>query len=186
MKDYHVYNLNFSLMNQQLTTGKAALIFGGLLGAATLVFSLMLYFLDMHYQQSTTQTVVSIVLLVGFTAWGMIAFKNSNDGFISLSEALKVGMGISLISGIIGIATSLLITEVLDPNTMEKAMDLAFEKVRADNPELTEEQLQASREMQERFSTPAIRSTFIIIWSLFIGFIISLITGLIVKKSQPE
>ena len=69
---------------------------------------------------------------------------------------------------------------------MEKAMDLAFEKVRIDNPELTEEQISASREMQERFSTPVIRSTFIIIWTLFIGFIISLIGGLVVKKSQPE
>ncbi|MGC6480162.1 MAG: DUF4199 domain-containing protein [Flavobacteriaceae bacterium] len=173
-------------MDQQLTTGKAALIYGGLLGAATLVFSFMLYFLDMHYQQSTIQTVVSIALMVGFTAWGMVAFRQSNDGFMSLSEGLKVGMGISLISGVIGIATSLLITEVLDPDTMTKAMDIAFEKVRIENPELTEEQIQASREMQERFSTPVIRSTFIIIWTLFIGFIISLITGLIVKKSQPE
>ena len=173
-------------MDQQLTTGKAALIYGGLLGASSLVFSLMLYFLDMHYQQDTLQTVVSIGLMIGFTVWGMIAFRQSNDGYISLSEALKVGMGVSLISGIIGIATSLLVTEVLDPNTMEKAMDIAFEKVRIDNPELTEEQISASREMQERFSTPVIRSTFIIIWTLFIGFIISLIAGLVVKKSQPE
>lgn len=173
-------------MDQSLTTGKAALIYGGLLGASSTVFGFMLYFLDMHYQQSTIQTVVSIGLMIGFTIWGMVAFRQSNDGYISLSEALKIGMGVSLISGIIGIAMSLLVTEVLDPNTMEKAMDIAFEKVRIDNPELTEEQISASREMQERFSTPVIRSTFLIIWTLFIGFIISLIGGLVVKKSQPE
>ena len=39
---------------------------------------------------------------------------------------------------------------------------------------------------QKKFSRPFIISGFIIIFNLFFGFIISLIVGLIVKKSKPE
>jgi hypothetical protein len=41
-------------------------------------------------------------------------------------------------------------------------------------------------EMQKEFSGPFIISGFIIILNLFFGFLISLIVGLIVKKSKPE
>jgi hypothetical protein len=69
---------------------------------------------------------------------------------------------------------------------MEKALDFQLEKMRIDNPEMTNDQLDGIRSMQEKFSGPLIRSAFQIIGSLFIGFIISLIGGLIVKKSRPE
>jgi len=69
---------------------------------------------------------------------------------------------------------------------MEKALDFQIEKMRMENPEMTTEQIDGIRSMQEKFSTPVIRSAFQIIGSLFIGFIISLIGGLIVKKSRPE
>ena len=66
------------------------------------------------------------------------------------------------------------------------ALDFQLEKMRIDNPEMTQDQLDGIRSMQEKFSGPLIRSAFQIIGSLFIGFIISLIGGLIVKKSRPE
>jgi hypothetical protein len=41
-------------------------------------------------------------------------------------------------------------------------------------------------DMQKEFSGPFIIAGFIIIFNLFFGFIISLISALILKKSQPE
>jgi hypothetical protein len=65
-------------------------------------------------------------------------------------------------------------------------LDFQIEKIRMENPEITSDQIAGMREMQEKFSSPLIRSAFQIIGSLFIGFIISLIGGLIIKKSRPE
>jgi len=160
--------------------------YGLILSAISIAFNLMLYFLDMHYQQSQMAGFVGIVIMIGVLLYAFIDHKKQQEGFLSLSEALKIGLGISALAGLIGVVYTFVLSEVLDPGMMEKALDFQLEKMRMDNPELTQEQLDGIRSMQEKFSTPLIRSAFQIIGSLFIGFIISLIGGLIVKKSRPE
>ena len=86
----------------------------------------------------------------------------------------------------IGVVYTFILSEVLDPNLIQKTLDFQMDKMRIENPEMTQDQLQTVREMQEKFSSPLVLSAFQIIGSLFIGFIISLIGGLIVKKSRPE
>ena len=54
------------------------------------------------------------------------------------------------------------------------------------NPEMPQEALDTARSMQEKMSSPSILTAVQIIFALFIGFIVSLIGGLIVKKSRPE
>ena len=160
--------------------------YGLLLGGISIVFNLMLFYLKMHYEQSPAVGIVSIVIMIGVLLFAFIQYKKSNEGYISLSEAIKIGLGVSLISAILGILYSFLLTEVLDPGMMEKVLDLQMEKIRINNPEMSQEALDGTRSMSEKFSTPLMRSAFQLIFALFIGFIISLIGGLIVKKKRPE
>jgi amino acid transporter len=160
--------------------------YGLILGGVSVIFQLMLFFLDMHYQQPPAVGIVSIVIMIGILVYAFIQYKKQNEGFLSLSEALKIGLGISLISAIVGIVYSMVLTEVIDPSTMQKSLDFQFETMRAENPEMTQDQINMARDMAEKFSGPFIRSAFQLIGALFIGFIISLIGGLIVKKSRPE
>jgi len=146
----------------------------------------MLYFLDMHYQQSQEAGIVGIIIMIAILIYAFIQFKKLNEGYLSLSEALKIGLGISLVAALIGVVYTYILTEFLDPGMMDKALDFQIEKMRMENPEITSDQIAGMREMQEKFSSPLIRSAFQIIGSLFIGFIISLIGGLIIKKSRPE
>ena len=146
----------------------------------------MLYFLDMHYQQSQEAGIVGIIIMIAILIYAFIQFKKLNEGYLSLSEALKIGLGISLVAALIGVVYTYILTEFLDPGMMDKALDFQIEKIRMENPEITSDQIAGKREMQEKFSSPLIRSDFQIIGSLFIGFIISLIGGLIIKKSRPE
>ena len=174
-------------MENQTPSIKTTIInYSLILSAISIAFNLMLYFLDMHYQQSQMTGIVGIVIMIGVLIYSFIDHKKLNEGYLSLSEALKIGLGISALAGLIGVAYTFVLTEFLDPNMMEKALDFQLEKMRIDNPEMTQDQLDGIRSMQEKFSGPLIRSAFQIIGSLFIGFIISLIGGLIVKKSRPE
>ena len=174
-------------MENQTPSIKTTIInYALILSAISIAFNLMLYFLDMHYQQSQMTGIVGIVIMIGVLIYSFIDHKKLNEGYLSLSEALKIGLGISALAGLIGVAYTFVLTEFLDPNMMEKALDFQLEKMRIDNPEITQDQLDGIRSMQEKFSGPLIRSAFQIIGSLFIGFIISLIGGLIVKKSRPE
>ena len=146
----------------------------------------MLFFLDMHTQQSPAVGIVSVVIMIGVLMFAFIQFKKANEGFLSLGEALKLGLGISLVAAILGFIYSFVLTEVMDPGMMQKVLDMQMETIRANNPEMSQEAMDATRSMSEKFSTPLIRSAIQLIIALFIGFIISLIGGLILKKSRPE
>ena len=173
-------------MNNQSSLKSIVINYALLLAGISIAFNLMLFFLDMHYQQSQASGIVGIVIMIGVIIYAFIQFKKNNEGFISLSESLKIGLGISSVAALIGVVYSFILSEFLDPNLMQKAIDFQMEKMRIENPEMTQDQLENIRSMQEKFSGPLIRSAFQIIGSLFIGFIISLIGGLIVKRVRPE
>ena len=160
--------------------------YGSLLGIVSIIFSLMLFFLDMHYQNSPFQQIVSFIILSASIIIAFIAYKKDNEGFISLSECFKMGLGISLLGGLIGFLYFLILINFLDPEVLEKGFKYQSEIMRMNNPELSQEMIDTAIEMQRKFSSPGIIFVFVMIFQLFIGFIISLIGGLIVKKSRPE
>jgi len=172
--------------NQKITTAKTALNFGLILGGVSLVFSLMLFFLDMHYQGETATSLIGYTLLIGLILWAIMHFKKNNDGYISLSEALKTGVGAALISAIIVCIYTIVLIQYLDPEFLDKSIEYQKQKMLQENPEISVENVNKMFDMQKEFSGPFIISGFIIIFNLFFGFIISLIFGLIVKKSKPE
>jgi ABC-type spermidine/putrescine transport system permease subunit II len=172
--------------NQKITTVKTALNFGLILGGISLVYSLMLFFLDMHYQRETATSLIGYTLLIGLVLWAIMHFKKNNDGYISLSEALKTGVGTALISAIIVCIYTIVMIQYLDPEFLDKSIEYQKQKMLQENPEISLESVNKMFSMQKEFSGPFIISGFIIIFNLFFGFIISLIVGLIVKKSKPE
>ena len=172
--------------NQKKTTARTALNFGLLLGAINVVLGFMLYSLDMHYQQESSTSIIGYALMIGIILIGIIQFKNYNEGYISLSEALKTGVGTALISSILVCFYTFFMIKYLDPEFMDKSIEYQKQKMLQENPEISLESVNKLFEMQKEFSGPFIISGFIIIFNLFFGFIISLVVGLIVRKSKTE
>jgi len=137
--------------NTAATLKSHMLQYGLLLGGISVIFALMLFFLDMHYTQESAVNWINWGITIVVLVLGIYSYRNSNDGFLTLSEALKLGLGISVISALIAIAYTY-----------------------------------AAKEMQLKFSSIGMISTVILIFSLFFGFIVSLITGLILKRNRPE
>jgi len=174
------------MKSQSISPKSTIITYGLILAGISSVFQIMLFILEIHYQQPPAVGIVSIVIMAGILIYAFTQYKKQNEGFISLSEALKTGLGISLISGLIGVVYSLILTNVLDPDTIEKTIDFAFENMRAENPEMPQNAIDSARGIAEKMASPMIGSAIQIIAALFLGFIISLIGGLIVKKSRPE
>ena len=177
---------NQKMVNQNSSLKSNIITYGIILGSISVVFQLMLFFLDMHYKNDSTAGIVALLITSGVLVYSFIVFKKNNEGYMTLSEALKIGLGVSLVSAIIGIIYTQLLVNVLDPDTMQKSLELSIDNMRAQNPEIPQEALETARSIQEKMSSPLIFSAVQIIFSLFFGFIISLIGGLIVKKSRPE
>lgn len=167
-----------------LKTGNYALKFGLLAGVINLVFSLMLFFQGMHYEQNTIATIVGISIVFAIIAFGINQFKKDNSGFLKLGQALKIGTGIALVSGLVGLVYyGLLTNDVLESGYMEKAVAIAKEKAFSENPKLTQEQWDQGMEMQNKFKFLAY--PFILIFNAIIGLVAGLIFGLIMKKDKP-
>ncbi|MGA1030545.1 MAG: DUF4199 domain-containing protein [Flavobacteriaceae bacterium] len=172
--------------NSPLKTSTYALRYGLLLGLISVVFGVMIFMLEMHYQQDQKIGIVSLAINLILIILGLVAFKKANGGYISLAQALKTGLGIALIAGIIAVTYQLILVTVLDPDTIQKTIDFQMEKIRMEQPELPAETLDQIESMQRKFTSPWMMVAIGLVFSLFIGFVFSLIGGLIIKKSRPE
>jgi Zn-dependent alcohol dehydrogenase len=97
-----------------------------------------------------------------------------------------MGLGMAAISGLINVAYFLVLSNVLDPEMMNKALQMGMDQFLEQNPEASQDMINQVESMQEKFSGPIMTSSFIIVLNLFSGLIISVITGLIFSKSRPE
>ena len=172
--------------NKKITTAQIATNFGLLLGGTNILYGIMLFILDMHYQNDTATSLIGYGFLIGIIIWGIMRFKKINNGYIKLSEALKTGVGTALISGIVIALYFVIMSQYIDPEFINKSIEYQKQKMLQENPEISLESVDKIFDMQKEFSGPIITSGFIIIFNLFFGFIISLVVGLILKKSQPE
>ena len=158
------------------------LIYGGL----AVVFSIMLFIMDMHYQGGSLQQWTGFIIMVGSITFAQIAYRKLNDGYLNLSEAIKIGLGVTLIGILIAIVYGWFQATILDPNQIEKATEFAINQAIDQNPEMTDEMVAMSREWIEWGSSPVISSAFALGFGLLFGLIVSLITGLIFKKSKTN
>ena len=144
--------------NDKPSSAKYSITFGLVNGSFGIILGLMLYSLDMHYQ---------------------------NDPIVQIIASV-VGILIIMYGVLISIVFNYLMMNFIDPDTLEKGFEFAKQKMLSNDPEMSVETANQFIEMSKGFYTPLSMALTTIIVSLIFGFIVSLIGGLIVKKSQPE
>ena len=167
----------------QPKTGSYSWKFGALAGGATLVFSLMLYSMDLIYEQNVLTGIIPFILTAVAIILGIIQFKIANQGFLTLSEALKLGTGIGVIAGIIGVLYLLIFSNIIEPDYLDKLSAAQSEMILESNPKMTPAQVDQAIEMQKKMAWIGY-PVALILYALF-GLVIGLVTGLIVKKEKP-
>ncbi len=163
-------------------TGKFALNFGLLTGLIGVVFAIMLFTMDLHYEQGAAIQVIQTLILAAGIVLGIVQFKKAANGFLSVSQALKVGAGVALIAGIIGLVWFFALSNVIEPGYMDKMYEIGKVTAMEQNPNLTEEQIDQGIEMQKSFAW--VTYPIILIINIIIGLVVGLITGLILKKQE--
>lgn len=171
---------------QTASVKKIALSYGLILALSTIVVSVVVYAMGMTYDQPWWQSLLNFLLMTGCIVYGLKAFKNDNGGFLSVGESLKTGLAIALVAGLIGSLFSLLFVTVIEPDFAVNMLEATRVKMLEDNPNMTAEQTEMAINMTEKMLSPGILVAFGIIASLFFGFIISLIAGLVMKNNRPE
>lgn len=171
---------------KQASVKSVAVNYGALLGVVSILLSVIAYVMNVHLERPTWLSVLSIGVMILFIVYGLKAFKKDNDGFLSLGEAIKVGLAIALVSGIIGVLYQYVFVSFIEPDYVEQMVEITELNMIEDNPNMPQEQRDMAINMTRKFMSPGIMVAIGIIVSLFLGFIISLIGGLVMKENRPE
>ena len=159
--------------------GKFSLTYGSIAGIVGIIFSFMLISLDMLYDQGSEKTVVSIAILVGAVILGIFNFRKEN-GSLTLKQALKIGTGSSVIAAIYSIVFTIVLVNFIEPDFIDKTVELTRATMIESNPTISDEQLDMITDQQAKFFWVAY--PFMLIFNAFGGLIIGLLGGLILKK----
>lgn len=166
-------------------TQNIILNYGLLMAILSIALQVISYVLDAHIDRPWWLSVVQMAITIGIIVMGIRSFKTENAGFISLSEALKVGIGISLIASLIVIIYNFIFMTFIEPDLMQKTLEFTRRQME-EQGQLSQEQIEMSMKLTEKFMSPWIINAIAILGALFFGFIISLITGLAIRRTPDQ
>ncbi len=167
---------------EKIPVKKTILNYGLLLGIVTVTIGIVMYLTNNTLKPHWIFSVISILSLIIIISYGINTFKTNNNDYLTLTDALKIGIGIAIIGGLINVIWLLLLTTVIEPNHYQQLIELEKEKLMERN--LSKAKIEQSISAMEKIISPFFTITISLIGNLFFGFIISLIGGLIMKKEQ--
>lgn len=155
--------------------------FGLIAAGIGIAFSLMLHFMEMTYNQSPVIQTVQTLIPATVAVIAILTFKKDNSGLLSLKQSIKLGVGVFLVAGIIGLIYFAIFINVLEPDFITNTAQLQADTLRESRPEIGEDMIQMQQENTEKFFY--ISFPFILIMNVLIGLVVGLITGLFAKKN---
>ena len=171
-------------MENQVSSKSIIINQGLYLGIVSILINLVVYALGNHLQPHWSVSVIFFVVLNGFIVMGMKQFKSSNGGFMSWGEAVKIGVGLTMISAVIVTIYNQIFMNFIEPDLMQQMS--ALQEQQWIDAGLSSDQIENSKKMMEKFQGPVISSAVGLVASAFFGFIVSAIAGAVMKESAEE
>jgi hypothetical protein len=159
---------------------KHAMTYGAIIGLSLIVYSTLLYIAGQTFNK-TLEYFQYAILLVGIYIGIKVYRDKSLDGFISYGNALGLGVLITVFVGIITVFFSFIMMRYIDPGLVDKYM-LAAEEQLENSRFVNEDQIDIVLERSRKMVTAVWSIPIGVITFTFIGFILSLIVAVILKK----
>lgn len=156
--------------------------YGLYLGALSIIMLVIMYIFEID--KSWPLSITSIALTITIYILALKAFKNTNNGQLKLGQAMKLGLAIAVIGGLVSAIYSYVHYTMIYPEFIENIRDESVKQMLERSPDMTNEQIEQASKINNMFTSPFAMSTFSLIGSLFFGIIISLIAGLIMKSDD--
>jgi hypothetical protein len=159
----------------------ASMGYGLILSLAMIVFSLVLFLLDLHMKPGINY--VSYLILIAGLLLAQLNFRNKHlGGYITYGKAFNVGMLTSLcVAFIVGFYTYIFF-KFIDPGAMELAMTMAEQRMMDQGS--SEAEIEQGMNFIQSMQTPGMFTFLAFAGNLLIGMVISLVTAIFVKKED--
>jgi hypothetical protein len=169
--------------NQNPSLKQIAVNYGLLLALVSILLMVTMYVTNI--EKNWIMSILSMAITIFLLFSAIKAYRQGNGGFLKLSEGLKVGLATAAIAGVVAGFYAYLHYSFIYPEYIDIILDEAREGM-SQAEGMTEEQKEQALKFTEKFTTPFVMATISLIGSLFFGFIISLFSGLILKRDNPN
>ncbi|WP_438422890.1 DUF4199 domain-containing protein [Aquimarina macrocephali] len=160
-----------------ISTKKNILNYGLILGLTWVVYGLIRHITDNRTSTSWGIVIIELFIHVTIIVYGIYTYKRANNGFLKLSQALKIGLGVALIATIIYVIWDIFLLKIISPETMYELIKSSNQL--SENESINEDTIM-SRESNFLFTT----SLASIIFYSILGGLISLLGGAIMQKNR--
>lgn len=178
-------NQIFRIMENEYSTSKFSLPYGAILGLVITVIAVLMYVSGMLLAGEQWPVYIFYLFFPLYIGYCVYTYRTKNGGFLSLGKAIKVGVTIAVVGGIVYGIYNLIFFYIIEPGITEQLMDVAREKMFEENPDMTEEQAEMTLGFVAKFSNPLFSSAMYILLSAVFGFLYGLFAGLIFKRERP-
>lgn len=166
--------------NQQSST-KQAFGYGLILGIVLILFSLVMFLLDIDRESPIMYVSYLLMVIVLFLV--LVNFRDKHrGGFASYGTVFGAGFKTVLFASILTSLFTYVFVTVIDPGILNEIVMNAEEEM-LNNPDMTDEQIDQALGFTEKFVANPVAMT---IWSfmanLIVGTIFSLIIAIFVKR----
>jgi len=166
-------------MEETANVWKANLVNGLILGLIGIVFTLVLWFLDLTFNKNLGYIfILAEVVIVFFLVKSYR--DNYMHGMITYGQALGACVIIFLYATILTSIFSYLLNTVIDPGLMQKG--LAVQEQGLLDHGMTQDKVDAALKVAGKMMKPAIMIPIGLVTNMFFGLIVSLIVAAFVRK----
>jgi len=154
--------------------------YGIMLGLAMAIFYILIWMVDMLLE--SYMGYVNYAILLAGIILSTKAYRDIIPGrMMSYGRALGTGLLVSLFSSIVLGLFMYALYKFIDPGLIEKTIAESARTLYEQG--LSDEQIEITQQMQERFVTPFTVAAGTVFQITFIGFIFSLITSIFLKRN---
>ena len=153
----------------------------------TVLFGISFFFEDkMDFSTSEIFGYATIILSLTFVFFGIKSYRDTaNNGIVSFGKALKIGLLITLLTSVTFGLINVIYTEVINPEFSSEYYNYSIGKYRENLPkEEFQIKLKELESQKDLFSNPLVNFGIMGLTVFIIGFIISLISGLILQRKS--
>ena len=168
-------------MEQQANSKKTIITYGCIAGSIAILIALIGYATGNVLNPGVLLSMSSFILPIALIVLGIKKFKQINQGFLSWEQAIKVGIGIALIWGIVTLSFQYILENFIAPELLEQKIDSFREQLllMGNDKDVIQEQIE-----KKRNQNPFLGNAMGLLFFTFIGFVVSAISGAIMKKTE--
>jgi small-conductance mechanosensitive channel len=166
-------------MENNVSVWKANLTNGLILGLVGIVYSLVMYFMNLTFNKTVGYIFLLVLIILLFF---LVRSYRDNYlyGYITFGKAFGTGVVIFLYYSIIAAIFTYILYAVIDPGLSAK--QLAFTEEIMSKRAMPQEALDAAMKIQKKIMKPEIIAPFSIVGNMLYGTVMSLIVAIFVRK----